>query len=193
MNYTVHPSAIVDDGATIGEGSLIWHFTHICGGAKIGKNVSIGQNVFISNKVLIGDKCKIQNNVSLYDNVVLEDGVFCGPSMVFTNVLNPRALIPRKDQYKKTLVKKGVSIGANATIDCGVVIGQFAFIGAGAVITQDVKSHAIMVGVPAKQIGWMSESGSKLELPISGNDEAVCEYTGERYVLLDDVCRKANF
>lgn len=187
MTYTVHPSAIVDDGATIGKGSRIWHFTHICGGAKIGKNVSIGQNVFISNKVLIGDNCKIQNNVSLYDNVVLEDGVFCGPSMVFTNVFNPRALVSRKEEYRETLVKKGASIGANATIVCGVKIGEFAFIAAGAVITKDVKPYALMAGVPAKQIGWMSEFGERIPLPISGHGSCVCAHTGKSYLLENDI------
>ena len=159
MNYQVHPSAIVDDGATIGDGSRIWHFVHVCGGAKIGESVSLGQNVFVGNNVAIGDNCKIQNNVSVYDNVTLEDGVFCGPSMVFTNVYNPRSEIGRKDEYQDTLVKKGATLGANCTIICGVIVGEYAFVGAGAVVNQDVPDFALVVGVPAKQIGWMSEFG----------------------------------
>ncbi len=159
MNYTQHASAIVDDGAQIGAGSRIWHFVHVCSGARIGKGVSLGQNVFVGNKVTIGDHCKVQNNVSVYDNVTLEEGVFCGPSMVFTNVYNPRSLIERKNEYRNTLVKKGATLGANCTIVCGVTIGEYAFIGAGAVINKDVPAYALMVGVPAKQIGWMSEFG----------------------------------
>lgn len=174
MNYDAHDSAIIDDGASIGDGSRIWHFVHVCGQAKIGKGVSLGQNVFVGNKVVIGDNCKIQNNVSVYDNVTLEEGVFCGPSMVFTNVLNPRSLIERKSEFKDTLVKKGATIGANATIICGVTVGEYAFIGAGAVINQDVPDYALMVGVPAKQIGWMSAYGEKLDLPISGQGEVKC-------------------
>ncbi|WP_076462773.1 UDP-2-acetamido-3-amino-2,3-dideoxy-D-glucuronate N-acetyltransferase [Marinobacterium stanieri] len=183
MNYQVHESAIVDDGAQIGEGSRVWHFVHVCSGAKIGKGVSLGQNVFVGNKVTIGDQCKIQNNVSVYDNVHLEEGVFCGPSMVFTNVYNPRSLIERKNEYRDTLVKKGATLGANCTIVCGVTIGEYAFIGAGAVINKDVPAYALMVGVPAKQIGWMSEFGEQLDLPLSGETSAVCEHTGENYTL----------
>ena len=149
--YTVHPTAIVDEGAQIGEGSRVWHWVHVCGGAKIGKGVSLGQNVFVGNKVTIGDRCKIQNNVSVYDNVTLEEGVFCGPSMVFTNVYNPRALIERKSEYQDTLIKKGATLGANCTIVCGATVGEYAFIGAGAVINKNVKPYALMVGVPAKQ------------------------------------------
>jgi UDP-2-acetamido-3-amino-2,3-dideoxy-glucuronate N-acetyltransferase len=182
-NYQVHPSAIVDDGAVIGEGARVWHFVHVCSGAKIGKGVSLGQNVFVGNRVTIGDKCKIQNNVSVYDNVHLEEGVFCGPSMVFTNVYNPRSLIERKDEYRDTLVKRGATLGANCTIVCGVTIGEFAFVGAGAVINKDVPAYALMVGVPAKQVGWMSEFGERLNLPVSGKGEAMCEHTGSRYVL----------
>ena len=159
MTYYKHDSAIVDEGAQIGEGSRVWHFAHVCGGAVIGKGVSLGQNVFVGNKVTIGDRCKIQNNVSVYDNVYLEEGVFCGPSMVFTNVYNPRSLIERKDQYLDTLVKKGATLGANCTIVCGVTIGEFAFVGAGAVINKDIPAYSLMVGVPARQIGWMSEFG----------------------------------
>ncbi|WP_458735741.1 UDP-2-acetamido-3-amino-2,3-dideoxy-D-glucuronate N-acetyltransferase [Zobellella taiwanensis] len=183
MNYQKHESAIVDKGAQIGEGSRVWHFVHVCGGAKIGKGVSLGQNVFVGNKVTIGDQCKIQNNVSVYDNVRLEEGVFCGPSMVFTNVYNPRSLIERKDQYRDTLVKKGATLGANCTIVCGVTIGEYAFVGAGAVVNKDVPAYALMVGVPAKQKGWMSEFGEQLDLPLQGNAEVTCPHTGAKYTL----------
>lgn len=183
MVYTVHPSAIVDEGAKIGDGSRVWHFVHVCSGATIGKGVSLGQNVFVGNKVVIGDKCKIQNNVSVYDNVTLEEGVFCGPSMVFTNVYNPRSLIERKSEYRDTLVKKGATLGANCTIVCGTTIGEYAFVGAGAVINKDVKPYALMVGVPAKQIGWMSEYGDQLDLPLIGNSLIICKQTGDRYIL----------
>jgi len=183
MNYSVHPSAIVDEGAQIGEGSRVWHFVHVCGGAKIGKGVSLGQNVFVGNKVTIGDKCKIQNNVSVYDNVTLEEGVFCGPSMVFTNVYNPRSLIERKNEYRDTLVKKGATLGANCTIVCGTTVGEYAFVGAGAVINKNVKPYALMVGVPARQIGWMSEYGEQLDLPLEGQAQITCQHTGELYVL----------
>jgi UDP-2-acetamido-3-amino-2,3-dideoxy-glucuronate N-acetyltransferase len=183
MTYQVHDSAIVDDGAQIGEGSRIWHFTHVCSGARIGKGVSLGQNVFVGNKVVIGDYCKVQNNVSVYDNVTLEEGVFCGPSMVFTNVYNPRALVERKSEYRDTLVKRGATFGANCTIVCGVTIHEYAFIGAGAVINKDVPAYALMAGVPAKQIGWMSEYGEQLDLPLSGQAETTCRFTGGRYKL----------
>lgn len=185
-NYFVHSSAIIDEGAEIDEGSRIWHFAHVCGGARIGKGVSLGQNVFVGNKVVIGDKCKIQNNVSVYDNVTLEEGVFCGPSMVFTNVYNPRSLIDRKDQYRSTLVKIGATLGANCTIVCGVTIGEFAFVGAGAVINKNVKPYALMVGVPARQVGWMSEYGEQIPLPVKGQGEYTCPHTGTRYTLDGD-------
>lgn len=181
MSYYQHPSAIVDDGAQIGSDSRVWHFVHVCAGARIGAGVSLGQNVFVGNKVVIGDRCKIQNNVSVYDNVTLEEGVFCGPSMVFTNVYNPRSLIERKDQYRDTLVKKGATLGANCTIVCGVTIGEYAFVGAGAVINKDVPAYALMVGVPARQIGWMSEFGEQLQL--DDNGEATCSHSAVRYVL----------
>lgn len=183
MGYTIHPSAIVDEGAQIGAGSRVWHFVHVCGGARIGKGVSLGQNVFVGNKAVIGDQCKIQNNVSVYDNVTLEEGVFCGPSMVFTNVYNPRSLIDRKSEYRDTLVKKGATLGANCTIVCGTTIGEYAFIGAGAVVNKDVPSYALIVGVPARQIGWMSEHGEQLDLPLQGQAEVICKHTGARYVL----------
>lgn len=190
MNYFKHETAIIDDGAKIGKDCRVWHFTHICAGAVIGEKVSLGQNVFVGNKVTIGNQCKIQNNVSVYDNVNLEDGVFCGPSMVFTNVYNPRSLIERKNEYRTTLVKKGATLGANCTIVCGVTIGKYAFIGAGAVVKQDIPDYALMVGVPAKQIGWMSEYGEQLALPLRGNAIASCPHTGEQYQLIDNKLRK---
>ena len=189
MKYTVHETAIVDDGAQIGEGSRVWHWVHICSEAVIGKACSFGQNVFVGNKVTIGNNVKVQNNVSVYDNVILEDDVFCGPSMVFTNVYNPRSAVTRKDEYRNTLVKRGSTLGANCTIVCGVTIGNYSFIGAGAVVNKDVPDFALMVGVPAKQIGWMSRFGEQLELPINGNGEAVCTHTGESYQLNNNVLK----
>ncbi len=190
MDYQVHPSAIVDDGAKIGAGSRVWHFVHVCGGARVGKNVSMGQNVFIGNKVTIADNCKIQNNVSVYDNVHLEEGVFCGPSMVFTNVYNPRSLIERKDEYRDTLVKRGATLGANCTIVCGVTIGAYSFVGAGAVVNKDVPDYALVVGVPGKQIGWMSEFGEQLDLPVTGDGEICCQHTGAVYQLTNGLLEK---
>lgn len=181
----IHDSAIVDEGAQIGADSRVWHFAHVCGGANIGQGVSLGQNVFVGNKVKIGDRCKIQNNVSVYDNVTLEEGVFCGPSMVFTNVHNPRSLVERKDEYRDTLVKRGATLGANCTIVCGVKIGAFSFVGAGAVVSRDVPDFALMVGVPARQIGWMSAFGERLDLPLTGSEIAICPHTKDRYVLAD--------
>ena len=180
---SIHPSAIVDEGAHIGPGSRIWHFVHVCAGARIGAGVSLGQNVFVGNKVIIGDCCKIQNNVSVYDNVTLEEGVFCGPSMVFTNVYNPRSLIERKSEYRNTLVKKGATLGANCTIVCGVTIGEYAFVGAGAVVNRDIPAFALMLGVPARQVGWMSRFGERLAIPLHGDVAAVCPHTGDRYRL----------
>ena len=185
MDYRVHETAIIDDGAQIGSGSRIWEWVHVCGGAKIGSGVSLGQNVFVANNVRIGDRCKIQNNVSVYDNVHLEEGVFCGPSMVFTNVYNPRSLIERKNEYVDTFVKKGATLGANCTIICGVTVGEYAFIGAGAVVNKNVPAYALMVGVPARQIGWMSMYGERLDLPIKGNGQTTCEHTGQKYQLKD--------
>ena len=185
MPVQIHQTAIVDEGARIGEGSRVWQWVHVCAGARIGKGVSLGQNVFVGNKVTIGDRCKVQNNVSVYDNVTLEEGVFCGPSMVFTNVYNPRSLIERKDEYRDTLVKKGATLGANCTIVCGVTIGEYAFVGAGAVIIKDVPPYALMVGVPAKQIGWMSEYGEQLDLPLNGTAETECIHSGRKYRLID--------
>jgi UDP-2-acetamido-3-amino-2,3-dideoxy-glucuronate N-acetyltransferase len=183
MSHYQHDTAIVDDGAQIGEGSRVWHFAHVCGGAVIGAGVSLGQNVFVGNKVTIGDRCKIQNNVSVYDNVHLAEGVFCGPSMVFTNVYNPRALIERKDEYRDTRIGRGATLGANCTIVCGVTIGDHAFVAAGAVITQDVPDFALMVGVPGRQIGWMSAYGEQLDLPLTGDADTTCPHTGATYHL----------
>lgn len=187
MSYFKHETAIVDEGAQIGSGCRIWHWTHICPQTFIGKDCSFGQNVYVGNNVTIGNNCKIQNNVSVYDNVILEDDVFCGPSMVFTNVYNPRAAIVRKNEYKTTLVKKGATIGANATIVCGVVLGENSFIAAGAVINRDVKAFALMAGVPAKQIGWMSRFGEKVPLPLHGEGIWICPNTNDEYTLRDGV------
>lgn len=188
MAVNIHPTAIVDDGAQIGEGTRIWHWVHVCSNARIGNGCSLGQNVFVGNQVLIGDNVKIQNNVSVYDNVTLESDVFCGPSMVFTNVYNPRSAVPRKSEYRNTLVKRGATLGANSTIVCGVTIGEYAFVGAGAVINRDVPDYALMVGVPARQIGWMSRYGAKLTLPLKGSGEAKCPETGETYRLEKQQC-----
>ncbi len=179
----VHATAIVDAGATIGDDTRVWHWVHVCGGAVIGARCSLGQNVFVGNRVRIGDNVKIQNNVSVYDNVTLEDDVFCGPSMVFTNVYNPRSAVSRKDEYRDTIVRRGATLGANCTIVCGIEIGAHAFVGAGAVVNRDVPAFALMLGVPARQMGWMSRFGERLPLPVSGEGEVRCEHTGDRYVL----------
>jgi UDP-2-acetamido-3-amino-2,3-dideoxy-glucuronate N-acetyltransferase len=179
----IHPTAIVDPGAQLGANTRVWHWVYICSGAIIGSNCSFGQNVFVGQRVLIGSNVKVQNNVSIYDNVTLEDDVFCGPSMVFTNVYNPRAAINRKAEYRDTLVKRGATLGANCTIICGVTIGEYAFVGAGAVVTKNVKPYALMLGVPALQKGWMSRFGHQLALPLVGEGEAVCEFTGDKYLL----------
>lgn len=183
----IHVTAIVDDGASIGKGTIIWHWTHVCSGAKIGSNCNLGQNVFIGNDVRIGNNVKIQNNVSVYDKVTLEDGVFCGPSVVFTNVINPRSFVPRKNEYRETLVKRGASLGANCTIICGTTIGKFAFVGAGAVVNKNIRDYALVVGVPACQIGWVSEHGERLDLPLSGYGSASCPATGQTYTLNGNV------
>ena len=192
MDYTFHPSAIIDEGARIGKESRIWHWVHVCAGARIGKNVSLGQNVFVGNKVVIGDYCKIQNNVSVYDNVTLEEGVFCGPSMAFTNVYNPRALVERKSEYRDTLIKRGATLSANSTIICGITVGRFAFIGAGAVVNNEVPDYALMVGVPARQIGWMSEYGEQIPLPLTGDGEYTCPESGQRYELNRSTLQQIN-
>jgi UDP-2-acetamido-3-amino-2,3-dideoxy-glucuronate N-acetyltransferase len=183
MSYTKHETALVDEGAQIGEGTRVWHWVHVCGKAVIGSGCSLGQNVFVGNRVHIGNNVKIQNNVSVYDNVTLEDDVFCGPSMVFTNVYNPRSAVTRKDEYRDTLVKKGATLGANCTIVCGVTVGEYAFVGAGSVVNRDVPAFALMAGVPARQIGWMSRFGERIQLPLTGSGEYVCPHTGDRYVL----------
>lgn len=183
QDFTIHETAIVDEGAEIGSGTRIWHWVHVCGGAYIGKNVSLGQNVFVGNKARIADNCKVQNNVSVYDNVTLDEGVFCGPSMVFTNVYNPRSLIERKAEFRHTHIGRGATLGANCTIICGTDIGCFAFVGAGAVVKADVKPYALMVGVPARQVGWISEFGEQLQLPLEGDGRDICQNTGKIYIL----------
>lgn len=188
MDQLIHPSAVVDDGATLGQGTRVWHFSHVCGGARIGAGCSLGQNVFVGNDVQVGDRVKIQNNVSVYDAVRIEDDVFCGPSMVFTNVYNPRSAVVRKEQYRPTLVQRGVTIGANATIVCGVTVGQYAFIAAGAVVNRDVPAFALMAGVPARQRGWMSRHGERLTLGIHANGKEACPHTGDVYTVRNGQC-----
>ena len=188
MPYSAHPTAIVDDGAHIGDGTRIWHWVHVSAGARIGRNCSLGQNVYVGGDAIIGDNVRIQNNVSVYDMVTLEDDVFCGPSMVFTNVFNPRAAVKRKHAYQPTFVRHGATLGANCTVVCGMTIGRHAFVGAGAVVTGDVPDFALVVGVPAKQIGWMSRHGERLDLPLHGDGSACCPGTGERYILRGGRC-----
>lgn len=188
MAANIHPTAIVDDGAELGEGTRVWHWVHVSAQARIGRDCSLGQNVFVGNQVVIGDNVKIQNNVSVYDNVTLETDVFCGPSMVFTNVYNPRSAVPRKSEYRNTLVQRGATLGANCTIVCGVTIGEYAFVGAGAVINRNVPAYALMVGVPARQLGWISRHGARLDLPLTGQGVANCPDTGETYQLVDGQC-----
>ena len=185
-SVSIHPTALVDEGATIGAGSRVWHWVHISAGAVIGERCSFGQNVFVGNRVRIGNNVKIQNNVSVYDNVTLEDDVFCGPSMVFTNVYNPRSAVSRKDEYRDTVVEQGATLGANCTIVCGSRIGHHAFVGAGAVVNRDVKPFALMVGVPAKHIGWMSAYGERVDLPLTGTGSWTCPHTGDKYQLLEE-------
>jgi UDP-2-acetamido-3-amino-2,3-dideoxy-glucuronate N-acetyltransferase len=188
MDYWAHETAIVDAGASIGAGTRVWHWVHVCAGARIGAGCVLGQNVYVGNRVVIGDNVRIQNNVSVYDAVTLEDDVFCGPSMVFTNVINPRAGVSRKDEYQPTLVRRGATLGANCTVVCGTTIGQYAFVGAGAVVRRNVADFSLVLGVPARHAGWISRSGERLPLPLDGNGEATCPRTGERYVLKAGVC-----
>jgi UDP-2-acetamido-3-amino-2,3-dideoxy-glucuronate N-acetyltransferase len=192
MAFWKHDSAIVDDGAQLGDGTKVWHFCHVSAGARVGKGCALGQNVYVGNEVVIGDNVRIQNNVSVYDAVTLEDDVFCGPSMVFTNVYNPRAAVPRKHAYRPTLVRRGATLGANCTIVCGVTIGRWALVGAGAVVNEDVPDFALVVGVPARRIGWVSRHGERLDLPASGQGEAACPATGERYRLEGDNLAPCN-
>ena len=184
-DYTVHETAIVDAGARIGKGTRVWHWVHICGGAQVGERCSLGQNVFVANDVVIGNNVKIQNNVSVYDAVTLEDDVFCGPSMVFTNVINPRSHVPRKDEYLRTVVRKGATIGANATVVCGNTVGRYAMVGAGAVVTRDIPDYALVVGAPAKRIGWMCQCGERLQ---PANDAAKCNACGTHYHITGERC-----
>ena len=188
MDTAIHPSAIVDAGAELGPSTKVWHFAHVCAGARIGNGCSLGQNVFVGNDVSIGNRVKIQNNVSVYDAVTIEDDVFCGPSMVFTNVYNPRSAVVRKEQYRRTVVRRGASIGANATIVCGITIGSYAFVAAGAVVNRDVPDFALVVGVPARQIGWISRYGERLPLPLKVGGEARCTHTGDVYLVMNGVC-----
>lgn len=183
----IHPTAIIDEGARIGPGTKVWHWVHICGGAVIGANCSFGQNVYVGNRVVIGDNVRVQNNVSIYDDVTLEDDVFCGPSMVFTNVVNPRAHVSRKHEYKTTLVRRGATIGANATIVCGHTVGEYAFIGASAVVTKDVPAYALMVGNPARRIGWMCQCGVRLA---GGAGVQDCPACGTRYAIDAGACHR---
>lgn len=190
--YLADDSAVVGQGVQIGDGSRIWHFVHVSAGARIGRNVTLDQNVFVGGGAVIGDDCKIENNVSIYDRVILEDGVFCGPSVVFTNVSNPRARVVRKDEYRDTCVRTGATLGANCTVVCGVIIGRYSFVAAGAVVTRDVKDHALVAGVPAQQIGWMSEHGERLDLALEGEGQAQCPGTGEAYALKGGECRRVD-
>jgi UDP-2-acetamido-3-amino-2,3-dideoxy-glucuronate N-acetyltransferase len=183
VTVIVHATAIVDEGAVLGDGCRVWHFTHICAGARIGAGCSFGQNVYVGNDVSLGSNVKVQNNVSIYDAVVIEDDVFCGPSMVFTNVYNPRSAVSRKAEYRPTVIRKGATLGANSTIVCGITVGRYAFVGAGAVVNRDVADFALMVGVPARQIGWMSRHGERLSLPLEGTGEIRCPYSNDVYRL----------
>jgi UDP-2-acetamido-3-amino-2,3-dideoxy-glucuronate N-acetyltransferase len=189
MTTQIHPSAIVDEGAQLGAGTRVWHFAHVCAGARIGEGCSLGQGVYVGNEVRIGRNVKVQNNVSVFDGVTLEDDVFCGPSVVFTNVHNPRSAVPRKSEYRPTLVKRGATLGANCTVVCGTTIGRFAFVGAGAVVSRDVADYALVVGVPAKQIGWVSRHGERLAF-VDGR--AACPATGEAYVMRGGACALAE-
>ena len=192
QNIYVDSTSIIDKGAKIGKNCKIWHWVHISSGAVIGDDCSFGQNVFIGNKVKIGNNVKVQNNVSIYDNIVLENNVFCGPSMVFTNVINPRSKFPRKNEYKTTLVKEGATLGANCTILCGIVIGENAFVGAGAVVTKNLLPYSLNIGNPSKHIGWISDFGEKIPLPLKGNGSWICPKTNNKYVLIDSQIKRVE-
>lgn len=188
MNYYVHPSSFIDEGCIIGDGTKIWHFCHVMKGSVIGNNCNLGQNVVVSPKVVLGNNVRVQNNVSIYEGVICEDDVFLGPSMVLTNVINPRSAISRKEEFKNTIIKKGASIGANATIVCGNTIGEYAFIGAGAVVTKDVPAYALIVGNPGRQKGWMSEYGQKLNF--NQENKAICPESGQEYILRENLVKR---
>lgn len=192
VGIKIHESSYVDEGVEIGPGTQIWHFCHVMSGSRLGRDCRIGQNVVIGPRAAIGHNVKIQNNVSVYEGVTLEDDVFCGPSMVFTNVVNPRSHVPRRDEFRPTLVCRGATLGANCTIVCGTTIGPFAFVAAGAVVTRDVKAHALVAGVPARQIGWMSEHGERLQLPLEGSGVSASDSTGRTYELVDSQVRVAG-
>lgn len=184
--FFIHDSSFVDEGATIGAGTKIWHFCHVSSTAKVGENCVLGQNVFLGNNAVLGNNVKVQNNVSVYEGVVCEDDVFLGPSMVFTNVINPRSAVNRKNEFRATLVRKGATIGANATVVCGTTLGEYCFIGAGAVVTRDVKPYALMTGVPARQLGWVSKAGAVLD------DSLICPETGEKYFVENGFLKSQN-
>ena len=186
MAHFAHATAVIDDGARIGDDTKIWHFSHVCAKARIGARCALGQNVYVGNDVAIGDNVRIQNNVSVYDAVTLEDDVFCGPSMVFTNVINPRSHVTRKHEYKRTLVQRGATIGANATVVCGNSIGRYAMVGAGSVVTRDIPDYALVVGVPARRIGWICQCGVRLA---AGDGEITCAACGDRYIVEEDRCQ----
>ena len=188
MNNKIHNTAIIDTGAKIGKNTYIWHWSHICSDANIGNDCTIGQNVYVAKNVLIGNNCKIQNNVSLYEGVILEDNIFCGPSVVFTNVINPRTIVNRKNEFKQTLIKTGSSLGANCTILPGIKLEKFSFIGAGAVVTKNTKAYGLYVGNPAKQVGWISREGYKLNLPMEGSGKIICDISGNNYYVNNGFC-----
>lgn len=189
LSSQIHPSSIIDDGAIVGSRVKVWHWVHVCSGAVIGSDSSLGQGVYIGRGVEIGSNVRIQNNVSVYECVTLEDDVFCGPSTVFTNVVNPRAAVPRKDEFRQTVVERGATLGANCTVICGHRIGRYAFIAAGAVVTRDVKPYALMMGVPARQVGWWSAWGERIELPLVGSGRWICPHTSAVYLLHEDTLR----
>lgn len=192
MGTFLHESSIIDEGAQIGPDTRVWHWVHICAGAVIGARCTLGQNVFIANGVVVGDDVKIQNNVSVYEGVTLEEEVFCGPSVVFTNVYNPRSAVPRRDEYRKTRVRRGATLGANSTIVCGITIGHHAFVGAGALVNRDVPDYGLVLGNPARHVGWMSEFGERLSLPVEGEGRTSCPHTGAIYILEGRLLRRVS-